>query len=123
MLVDKMDSGILVVSAVVGITLVIGLLVILLTSKKGKTDSMEMKGKTFFCVGLMWLIVGLSLTNSGLWLLGFVFLMLGLANKAGWKEEKKAKPISKAERRVEYLVAAVLVLVVLLGIITFFSMA
>ena len=75
---------------------------------------------SFFIVGLSWFVVGLPLQSAGLWMLGFVFMILGLANADAWRTTKKKKGI-EGERVIKSLVALVAALIILLGAAAFFS--
>jgi len=111
----------LVYSLVVGLVVLIGLFVVIVATRGKYGKAKEPNYQTFFIMGVVWFVLGLPLQNSGLWILGLVFLVLGIANKGAWKRARNKTSASKSERGINYLVALVSILALLLGAVTFIS--
>lgn len=115
-----MDFVTFLQSTVIGICILIGLVVVLVAAKK--KDHVP-DYRTFFVMGIVWFVLGVPLQSSGLWILGLVFLVLGISNKDAWKTNKKSVSHTKSEKKIAGLVALVTVLMLMMGAVTFFAMA
>ena len=56
---------------------------------------------TFFIIGIIWLPIGLATGNPSLWILGLVFMIVGLVHKDKWK--KNHKPWNKLDKQEQKL--------------------
>ncbi|MCK4557788.1 MAG: hypothetical protein KAU47_09740 [Candidatus Aminicenantes bacterium] len=65
--------------AIVIAATVIGVLYLVASKRKAKTKSFEKDYSVFIVLGAIWLIAGLTSGNSGIWPLGLIFLLSGLA--------------------------------------------
>jgi hypothetical protein len=75
----------------------------------------------FFIIGIIWLPVGLLIGNYVLAVLGFVFLVAGLANKKKWKENRVSwGQLSKEEKRIKVVVMVVLLLLIIVGLVAWY---
>ena len=116
-----MEISAFIYSGVVGAVVIVGLLIILLTAQKNKKKAMELDSRTFFGVGILWLVMGVPLQNSGLLLLGLVFLALGIADKQAWIHPKPFVAHVKKGQSIKYLVLLVAVLALILSLVTVIS--
>ena len=98
------------------VLLIVGLIVALIAyKKKGKH---EPDYRTFFTMGVIWLIFGIPMMiqdkgNATFFILGLVFTIIGLAHKDKWK---KQVPLTKdKEKLVKILLIAGLALMLVLG--------
>jgi hypothetical protein len=66
--------------------LVVVFLIIFLFKKKTIRDS-EPDYRTFFIIGVAFFPIGIAIKNPGLWGMGLVFLILGLANRDKWQKK------------------------------------
>lgn len=71
-----------------------------------------------FIIGITWLAVGLPLKNKVMWVLGLVFMVLGIANKNKWKKNRRTwNEINKAEKKTRIIIMVILGILVLAGFI------
>lgn len=110
-------STILWLLVATGALLVVLLAVFLIYFKKGKYKQKETDYKAFFTMGIIWIIIfgGYSFfrqefTMSGLFALGFVFLIMGAANRNKWKN---SKPLSKNQKAVWYSLVVIIIAAVI----------
>jgi hypothetical protein len=76
---------------------------------------------TMFLIGLIWVPVGIFMQWKGdspvFWLLGLIFLVIGLCHKKEWKRNHvKFSKLPKAQKRSTIILILVLALVLLIGI-------
>ena len=106
----------LIMIIIAGLTLV-GLVVFAIRAYKGRGESREPNYREFFVLGIIWLPVGLIMGNTVFWMLGLVYLILGLANKDKWKDEKKWTDLSPNERNIRRVLVVGLTLVLVAGVV------
>ncbi|NIP40455.1 MAG: hypothetical protein GTN39_02965 [Candidatus Aenigmarchaeota archaeon] len=109
--------------AIVALILVILCVVAVLWKRRKGTLGEEPDYRAFFYMGLVWMIVGSgfmfynSFAFNGLFALGFIFFIMGAANKNKWK---KKSPFTRNQKMawISVLIAAVIIVAVvaLLGI-------
>ena len=95
--------------------LIIGLGIFVLARKKGQ--KMETDYRAFFTMGIIWLPIGIATKNPGLWGLGAVFMVAGLANRDKWKEEPKWSDLDPDARRTKLIVIGGLTVLLLAGLV------
>ena len=72
---------------------------------------------TFFVMGLIWVLFGIPTDNPALWMMGLVFLAVGLLNKDKWEENRKRwKDLSKQDQRLKLILVVGLTVTLVLGI-------
>jgi amino acid transporter len=98
----------------------------LIFSKKDKKKKIDYHN--FFIIGIVWLgagiAIGISTGNYGLFAIGLIFTIMGLAHKKEWKQniadrEKRLKNMSKKDKKRLMIIKGVLVGLVLLGLVAF----
>ena len=113
-----MDIMIWILILVAVAIVVLGILAILFI--KAKEGKHKVDYYSLFIIGVIWVAVGILLNNSALWILGFVFFVIGLANKDKWKKNRTDwKKITKKQRNILYIATAMLFLLLVAGIIVF----
>jgi len=96
---------------------VIAMIVLIKNNKKGKRH--EPDYYTFFILGIVWIGAGIPLgtssNNWGLFAVGVLFMILGLANKNKWKnyERPNWKDLSRKERNLRIWTMIILGILVL----------
>lgn len=76
-----------------------------------------------FWTGVFWFIIGIPFDNSTLWMLGLVFMLVGLINKKKWKKNRRTwDQIDKKEKKIMILFMIAILVVVLAGIVLLFLM-
>ncbi|MHA1989094.1 MAG: hypothetical protein ACW98D_20930 [Promethearchaeota archaeon] len=98
--------------------MILGVLaIVFIKAKEGKH---KVDYYSLFLIGLIWIAVGLPLNNSVLWIIGLVFLIIGLANKDKWKKNKAEwKKMNKRQKNMLYIATVMLFLLLVAGIIVF----
>jgi hypothetical protein len=104
-----MAARIWIIIAVLVLIILLGLIAFVSKKKKHSPDY-----KTYFILGVIWLPIGVATGNPGLWILGLVFMALGLANKSKWREHK----VTKEQRKFQLIaiIVGLLTLLVLVGV-------
>jgi len=86
----------------------------------------ELKGtsdyRAFFILGISFLPIGIATDNPGLWGMGAVFLILGLANRDKWKDQPKWSELEPERRRIKFIIIGLLTLA-LLTLLVFYIFA
>jgi asparagine N-glycosylation enzyme membrane subunit Stt3 len=68
-----------------------------------------------------WLPLGIALKNPAFFIMGVVFMIVGLANRKKWKDPwDDWKGLSKKERNLRLVVIVGLLAVLLLGVVALF---
>ena len=84
-------------------------------SKKKKTHP---DYYALYVMGLIWLIVGIPFRNWGLSIIGFLFMLDGVANRSKWKENKKYwKGLNKKSDEVKLITRLAIVLFVVITVL------
>ena len=63
---------------------------------------------SFFIIGICWIPLGLAIKNHFMWIIGLVFMAVGLVNKDKWKTNKRKW--SKLDRNEKILVSLISIL-------------
>lgn len=76
---------------------------------------------TFFIIGIAWTGAGVPLLintkNPGILAMGIIFMVVGLANKSKWKENRKRfSKLDEHEKKFKLFIIAALLVLVILGI-------
>ncbi|MFC1728620.1 hypothetical protein ACFLZ7_04105 [Nanoarchaeota archaeon] len=95
--------------------LVIILAVVAIYAKKKYKRPMDYYN--LFIIGLVWFVIGIPLGNSVLWMLGLVFMIVGLSHKKEWKKNRrKWKDLKKGERKLVLGITIILSLLLIAGV-------
>ena len=73
----------------VGILTVLLAMIAIYVMKKKTGQKVEPDYRVFFILGISLLPIGIATDNPGMWGVGAVFLVLGLANRDKWKAGSK----------------------------------
>jgi len=77
--------------------------------KKRKTDYYNL-----FIMGIIFLLFGIIVQKSAFFFLGIVFMAAGLAHKKEWKKNHRSwKQLSKREKKIQYILMAVLLILLI----------
>ena len=101
---------------------IIGVIFVILVAK-GKIKKQEPDYRVLFIIGISWIPLGVVFDNPAFWVMGLVFMALGLANRSKWKDRPRWSEMPKAEKNFKLAMIAILGLVLILGFIAFFLMA
>jgi hypothetical protein len=97
--------------------ILLGLVIFAIFAYRHRGESREPNYRVFFVMGITWLSIGIVTDNSGLWAMGLVFLIIGLANRDKWKDEKKWSDLSPNERNIRLAVVGGLTLLLVVGVV------
>jgi len=75
-----------------------------------------LQGAVHFILGISFLPIGIATDNPGMWGVGAVFLVLGLANRDKWKDEPKWSELNPERRRTVFLILGGLTVLLLAGL-------
>jgi hypothetical protein len=111
---------------ILGLLILLGIIAIVF-ARKGKRKPTDYY--SFFIIGISWLPFGIliKIMNPDLFLgtlfimLGFIYLVMGLAHKKEWKKNHKSwKQLSGKERRIKLIATVVLGILFLAAIVIFY---
>jgi len=85
------------------------------------SDKYHKNYKTFFILGIVWLPIGISTDNPGLWILGIIFLSIGLLNRSKWQDQPKWSELPPDQRKIKLILIAILLVILILGVAAFFT--
>ena len=109
-----MDMRLWAILSVFVLAIIIAVIVFAMAKKKKTPPDYY----AFFAMGLVWLVIGLAMNNTGLVLLGLLFSMIGLINKNKWKKNKQTwDKLNKKEKMFRSIVVIVLFVLVLLSVV------
>ena len=105
--------------AILVLLIVLGIIVAIATFSKKKKHKPDYY--TFFVIGIIWTVFGLVPGNQFFFILGLVFMALGLAHKKEWKKNRQSwKKMTKKQRIViQVLLALGVILLAALVLYTF----
>ncbi|MFC1753214.1 hypothetical protein ACFL96_07440 [Thermoproteota archaeon] len=95
--------------------LIVAVAVILVLAWKFRGEKFNTDYYAFYCLGLVWLILGIAGNNTSLMMLGVVFGAIGMANKSKWKKKDWTK-MSKGDRRWLVSLITLLLLLLIMGV-------
>jgi len=73
--------------------------------------------RALFIIGLSWLPIGIATKNPGLWGMGAVFFIVGLANRKKWGQETKWCDLSPESKRIKLIFVGGLTVLLLAAIV------
>ena len=82
-----------ILSVVVGILVIIGVIALVVWKKRKEQPSAEPDYRVFFIIGVCWFPLGVVFMSTDnpagyvFFVLGLVYLVIGLANRDKWKKE------------------------------------
>ena len=103
--------------------ILVALLLVFVWKLKRKGWKQETDYRAFFTMGLVWMIAGAALmlwgnySLSGLFSIGVIFFILGLAHRDEWGRKKKPTP---KQKRTMVILTVVGIVVIALGVLAFF---
>lgn len=103
--------------ALMAILAILLTLFIMKPSSKNKELKRIPNYKALFTIGVIWLPIGVASKNPGLWGMGLVFLIAGLANRDKWGQDTKWSDISPSTKKIKIAVIVGLSVLLLLGIV------
>jgi len=104
---------IMAVGVLILILLLISIFVTNKRKKKYKTDYYNL-----FIIGIIWFVIGLPLDNSILWVLGLIFMVVGLIHKKDWKKNRRTwKDLDERERKWRFWIIIGVFIFFILGLI------
>jgi len=106
----------LVLALLIGIALLAVIFAVIAFKNKGQIGR-EPDYRAFFILGICFLPIGISTENTGLWAMGLIFAILGVANRDKWKEEPKWSELDPQSRRTKFIIIGLLTIVLLAGLL------
>ena len=106
----------------VGVLTVLIALIASYIMKKEGGQRREPDYRAFFILGISFLPIGIATENPGLWGVGVVFMVLGLANRGKWKEQPGLSELDP-EKRKNVLLIILGLTVLLAAAVAFYLLA
>ncbi len=111
----------------VGIVLLVFLAIFIFIKRKYKTPT---DYYSLFVIGLIWTLIGVpslftkEYSLNSLFYLGVVFLVIGLANKSKWKQNRRTwNDLTEPEKKLKKSIIIILGILVLAGLVVYFITA
>lgn len=102
---------------IVGAIALLAIIVVAILSRKKGCKSQKPDYYAFFIMGIVWLAAGIPLDNYGLSGMGLVFMIIGLAHRDEWKENRRCwKDMDPKQKRLKLIVFGLLALTLCIGI-------
>jgi len=103
---------------IISILLVLAVVAGVVIWRKGKRgEKHEPDYRTFFYIGVVWLLFGIIPDNSTFFILGLAFMAIGLVNKDKWKKKQE---LSKKDKIWKVsLIGGLLILVLIIGVFVY----
>jgi len=99
----------------VAILAVLAAMIAIYMRSKNRDKQAETDYRVFFILGISFLPIGIATDNPGLWGMGAIFLILGLANRNKWKAEPKWSELGPGKRKTVFFIILGLAVLVLAG--------
>ena len=114
-----------VLALIIGVGILTVLIVVIATYIMNKQGEQRKKPdyRVFFILGISLLPVGIATDNPGLWGMGAIFLILGLANRSKWKAEPKWSELGPEKRKTIFLIILGLTVLLVLAGSIFYMLA
>ena len=105
---------------ILGIIIVIGLVIAIISVKARKKEDRKPNYKAFFIIGITWIPIGIATQNYFFIIAGLAFMILGFTKKKEWKNQPKWEDLSPAEKKMKLALIIFLSLILILGIVFYF---
>ena len=115
-------NGSLVLALIIGVAvlMVLGVVIAIYMKSKTRNEQMDTDYRVFFILGISLLPIGIATDNPGMWGIGAVFLLLGLANRDKWKAEPNWSELDPEKRkRIVFFIILGLAMMLALGVVLF----
>jgi len=105
-------SNYVVLALLIGIA-ILGLIFAAVAFYRQKGLKRDPDYRAFFILGISFLPIGIATDNPGLWGMGAIFLILGLANRDKWNDDPKWSELEPEGRRIKFIIIGLLTLALL----------
>ncbi len=105
---------------ILGIIIVIGLIIAIMSANARKKEGRKPNYKAFFIIGITWIPIGIATQNYVFTVAGLAFIILGFTKKKEWKDQPKWKDLSPAEKKMKLTLIIFLSLILILGVVFYF---
>ena len=109
-----------VLLGIISVIILIALVVALVLNSKNKGTKKPTNYRVLFILGLVWLPICLLTKNNELLGAGLVFIIIGLANKNKWADEKKWSDLTPKQKKVKLMVVFGLTMILLAGLLVIY---
>jgi hypothetical protein len=104
-----------VLALIIGVAILAVLAVMIAIYMRSKNRDKQTDYRAFFILGISFLPIGIAIDNPGIWGMGVIFLILGLANRDKWKGESEWSELGPEKRKTAFLIILGLAVLVLAG--------
>ncbi len=102
------------------VAIVVTLVIFMVRSAGQNKDEKRVPNyRALFIIGVTWLPIGIATDNPGFWVMGLVFMIIGLKNKNKWGQETKWADLSPRVRRLKIIVLGGLTIILMATILYF----
>jgi len=113
-----MDNITSIIFIVVLVLAIVALIVLRSTKTSGQKSVPNYKA--LFVIGISWVPIGIGTGNPTFWVMGLVFLIIGLVKKDQWGKETKWADLPQSTKRLKLTLIICLAAALLLGILYLF---
>ena len=100
---------------VIGVIVLFAFIVILL-KMKNKEQETEQNYRALFIFGITWILLGVTTDNTIFWIMGIIFLIVGLVNRDKWKDIPVWSDLSPEKRKIKLLLIIGIIALLLAGL-------
>ncbi len=111
-------SSPLILYLIIGIAALL-LIVAIYVVRKGSPDHVP-NYRAFFVLGIVWLPIGLGAQNPSLWIIGLIFMIIGIMNRSKWKVQPKWSEMPPEQKKMKLTLILIFSLILVLGILAFY---
>ncbi|MBU0894201.1 MAG: hypothetical protein KKF48_03630 [Nanoarchaeota archaeon] len=112
------DMAPYIIFAIALVLIVLGVAFAVINFKRKKKTPVDYYA--LFVMGIIWLVLGILFDMAVFWILGLVFAIFGILNKAKWKKNRRTwKDMDKFEKKVVITIIIILLILVVIGALFF----
>ncbi len=67
----------------------VAIFVVFMTRSKQIQGTRDPEYRTFFIMGATFVPIGIATGNAGFWVMGLIFLIMGITNRVKWSNNRK----------------------------------
>jgi hypothetical protein len=111
-----MNTWLIIMIAVA--VIIVGLAIFMIVAQRKKKEISNYR--SWFFIGICWIPQGVVFKNVFFLVMGVVFAVVGLLNKNKWKEGKKWSDLTSAEKRIKFVLIAVVTVLFIAMVVIYF---
>ncbi|MBS4015330.1 MAG: hypothetical protein KGZ86_02720 [Candidatus Latescibacteria bacterium] len=103
------------ISMIVVTLIIVGLAVFMAIRVRKRRETPNYRG--WFYIGICWILLGIATKNPFFYIMSAAFVIIRLANKDKWREEKTWADLSPAEKKLKIILISVSVVLLITSVV------